>query len=134
MTFTKLLGAMSLSALIATGATAATINGIDEGGVFTTTISASAGGIPTSGPADQLFLTFDWTRTPAAGYIDFTLEGIGSLFLSSYAFFGANNSLSDVTGITLDLLNAPAGAAQAVCRTTPTSVRPLLALSQAIAI
>ncbi|AXI49041.1 hypothetical protein C1J03_21710 [Sulfitobacter sp. SK012] len=102
---------MSLSALIATGAIAATIDGIDEGGVFTTTISASAGGIPTSGPADQLSLTFDWTRTPAAGYIDFTLEGIGNLFLSSYAFFGANNSLSDVTGITLDLLNAPAGAA-----------------------
>lgn len=96
-----ILGAALIAATISTGATGATVDpgsGVLEG---TGTV------VQTPLPSGQ-GIDFTWTSTPFTAIANFSTTSTFNLFFDA---FTSNGSTSDVTGLTLDILDAPNGTA-----------------------
>lgn len=83
---------LTLTAMSATTAQALTAvdYGVEQGDLF----------VSARGDENQIFMNFDWISAPVSGWVDFTLEGTGSIVFDAFDVY--SGALSDVTGYTLD--------------------------------
>ena len=101
--------AFAAAAIVALfGATVVTAATVDGQGVVQGT-GATVGDVDGFSNS-TLFLDFEWSGTPFSAFYEFTTDTVTDLF---FDVFTSNGSNSDVTGITLDLLDAPSGTSTA---------------------